>query len=51
MVVALAAAVRTERRRVSRTGSARPGRCAFAVSAYVARLAAVRSLAAVTVSP
>jgi hypothetical protein len=44
-------AVRTERRSVSRTGSAWPRRSAFAVSAYVARLAAVRSLAAVTVSP
>ena len=51
MVVAPAVAVHTERRRVSRTGSPWPRRTAFAVSAYVTRLAAVRSLAAVTVSP
>ncbi len=46
-----AAAVRTERRSVSRTGSRSPRRSAFAISAYVGRYAAVRSLAAVTESP
>src|SRR5664280_2146967 len=50
IVVAPAAAVRTCRRRVVRTGSACPRRAVFSCSASVGRLAAVRSLAAVVVS-